>query len=160
VKPLTNNLYWVDAAGIGGSLRGAGICPYLGRSLAHELSMEKSQGRLAAEVIVATGHKLMLGTVRRCGRTRMGGWAVAQSPILRTTITLERLRKRGYQSLREHYFKVSPLLNEPPYTRSGTPSPYVRWCEAACKEAHRGLMAHGRLLDWEVVISNLLVKIQ
>jgi group II intron reverse transcriptase/maturase len=50
-------------------------------------------------------------------RTRMGGWAVAQSPILRTTITLDRLRKRGYQSLSEYYSKVSPLLNEPPYTR-------------------------------------------
>jgi RNA-directed DNA polymerase len=50
-------------------------------------------------------------------RTRMGGWAVALSPILRTTITLDRLRKRGYQSLSEHYAKVSPLLNEPPYTR-------------------------------------------
>jgi len=50
-------------------------------------------------------------------RTRMGGWAVAQSPILRTTITLERLRKRGYQSLSEHCSKVSPLLNEPPVTR-------------------------------------------
>lgn len=50
-------------------------------------------------------------------RTRMGGWAVAQSPILRTTITLERLRKKGYQSLSEHYSKVSPLLNEPPVTR-------------------------------------------
>jgi hypothetical protein len=49
-------------------------------------------------------------------RTRMGGWAVALSPILRTTITLDRLRKRGYQSLSEHYAKVSPLLNEPPYT--------------------------------------------
>lgn len=32
-------------------------------------------------------------------RTRMGGWAVAQSPILGTTITLKRLAKRGYQSL-------------------------------------------------------------
>lgn len=50
-------------------------------------------------------------------RTRMGGWAVAQSPILRTTITLQRLRKRGYQSLSEHYSKVSPLLNEPLSTR-------------------------------------------
>jgi RNA-directed DNA polymerase len=29
-------------------------------------------------------------------RTRMGGWAVAQSPILGTTITLKRLIKRGY----------------------------------------------------------------
>lgn len=51
-------------------------------------------------------------------RTRMGGWAVAQSPILRTTITLERLRKRGYQSLSDHYSKVSPLLNEPLSTRT------------------------------------------
>lgn len=50
-------------------------------------------------------------------RTRMGGWAVAQSPILRTTITLDRLRKRGYQSLLNHYMQVSPLLSEPPCTR-------------------------------------------
>jgi RNA-directed DNA polymerase len=50
-------------------------------------------------------------------RTRMGGWAVAQSPILVTTITLERLKKRGYESLLDYYFKVSPQLNEPLYTR-------------------------------------------
>jgi hypothetical protein len=37
----------------------------------------------------------------------MGGWAVAQSPILRTTITLERLNKRGYVSLGSLYQKVS-----------------------------------------------------
>ena len=40
-------------------------------------------------------------------RTRMGGWAVAQSPILGTTITLERLRKRGYISMFCLYQKVS-----------------------------------------------------
>ena len=40
-------------------------------------------------------------------RTRMGGWAVAQSPILRTTITLERLRNRGYVSMFSLYQKVS-----------------------------------------------------
>ncbi len=40
--------------------------------------------------------------------TRMGGWAVAQSPILGTTITLERLRKRGYVSLLEMYEKIAP----------------------------------------------------
>jgi RNA-directed DNA polymerase len=51
-------------------------------------------------------------------RTRMGGWAVAQSPILGTTITLERLIKRGYESLFSYYEKVSPQLNEPLYTRS------------------------------------------
>jgi group II intron reverse transcriptase/maturase len=50
-------------------------------------------------------------------RTRMGGWAVAQSPILGTTITIERLIKRGYQSMLTYYEKVSPQLNEPLYTR-------------------------------------------
>jgi len=39
-------------------------------------------------------------------RTRMGGWAVAQSPILGTTITLERLRRRGYISLSYVYQTV------------------------------------------------------
>lgn len=32
-------------------------------------------------------------------RTRMGGWAVAQSPILRTTITKSRLKRKGYKPL-------------------------------------------------------------
>lgn len=36
-------------------------------------------------------------------RTRMGGWAVAQSPILGTTITIKRLKMRGYVSLIEYY---------------------------------------------------------
>ena len=49
-------------------------------------------------------------------RTRKGGWAIAQSPILNTTITLERLRKRGYESLERYYQKVSPMFNEPLYT--------------------------------------------
>lgn len=50
-------------------------------------------------------------------RSRMGGWAIAQSPILGTTITIERLKKRGYLSLLEIYQKISPQLNEPLYTR-------------------------------------------
>ncbi|MBT5990970.1 MAG: group II intron reverse transcriptase/maturase [Bacteroidetes bacterium] len=50
-------------------------------------------------------------------RTRMGGWAVAQSPILGTTITVDRLKKRGYVSLLEIYKRISPQLNEPLYTR-------------------------------------------
>lgn len=50
-------------------------------------------------------------------RTRKGGWAIAQSPILGTTITLERLRKRGYESMLSYYEKVAPHLNEPLYTR-------------------------------------------
>src|SRR5690606_26990569 len=47
-------------------------------------------------------------------RTRMGGWAVAQSPILGTTVTLERLIKRGYESMFSYYAKVSPDLNSLP----------------------------------------------
>ena len=50
-------------------------------------------------------------------RTRMGGWAVAQSPILGTTITLVRLCKRGYEPMLSYYEKVAPHLNEPLYTR-------------------------------------------
>lgn len=50
-------------------------------------------------------------------RSRMGGWRIAQSPILVTTITLERLRKRGYESLLSYYGKVALRLNEPPCTR-------------------------------------------
>jgi len=43
-------------------------------------------------------------------RTRMGGWAVAQSPILRTTITLSRLRRRGYESMLSYYRKTIPEI--------------------------------------------------
>jgi len=42
-------------------------------------------------------------------RSRKGGWAIAQSPILNTTITVARLTQRGYESLLTHYLKVSPL---------------------------------------------------
>ena len=50
-------------------------------------------------------------------RTRKGGWAIAQSPILGTTITLKRLKKRGYLSLTELYIQLNPSLCEPPSTR-------------------------------------------
>ena len=50
-------------------------------------------------------------------RTRKGGWAVAQSPILITTITLKRLAAKGYEAMLDHYKKVAPHLNEPLYTR-------------------------------------------
>jgi group II intron reverse transcriptase/maturase len=50
-------------------------------------------------------------------RSKMGRWAVAQSPILGTTITLERLHKRGYQSMLDYYLKVAPHYNEPLYSR-------------------------------------------
>jgi len=47
-------------------------------------------------------------------RTRKGGWAVAQSPILGTTITVERLTRRGYESLLTHYFRVCPHYQSHP----------------------------------------------
>lgn len=42
-------------------------------------------------------------------RTRMGGWAVAQSPILGTTIKVALLKRKGYISMIDYYskFKVS-----------------------------------------------------
>jgi hypothetical protein len=46
-------------------------------------------------------------------RTRMGGWAVSQSPILVTTITVPRLKKRGNVPMLDYYLKVAPQLNEP-----------------------------------------------
>lgn len=49
-------------------------------------------------------------------RTRKGGWAIAQSPILGTTITLKRLKQKGYLSLTELYIQLNPSLCEPPST--------------------------------------------
>jgi len=50
-------------------------------------------------------------------RTRMGGWAVAQSPILGTTITIARMKKKGYVSLVDYYKKSKRIIIEPPSTR-------------------------------------------
>jgi group II intron reverse transcriptase/maturase len=43
-------------------------------------------------------------------RTRLGGWAVAQSPILGTTITLSRLRRKGYKAMLDYYLKTQPQI--------------------------------------------------
>ena len=53
----------------------------------------------------------------------MGGWAVAQSPILVTTVTLERLRKRGYEAMLACYEKIAPsrFTGTPLYTRPAWP---------------------------------------
>lgn len=56
-------------------------------------------------------------TAYQWSRSRMGGWATAQSPILGTTITIERLCKRGYESLLSYYQKVALYLSEPLVTR-------------------------------------------
>jgi RNA-directed DNA polymerase len=78
-------------------------------------------------------------------RSRMGGWAIAQSPILGTTITIARLAKRGYESLLTYYEKVAPHLNEPLYLPDGRQvrDPYVQWCERLTVRHS----PHGCLLD-------------
>jgi group II intron reverse transcriptase/maturase len=38
-------------------------------------------------------------------RSRMGGWAIAQSPMMRTTVTLDRLYRRGYLSFSTQFQK-------------------------------------------------------
>ncbi|MDB5264139.1 MAG: group intron-encoded protein LtrA [Adhaeribacter sp.] len=61
--------------------------------------------------------RLSIPTGQAYAWSRKGGWAVAQSPMLVTTITLKRLVKKGYESLLDYYQKVAPQLNEPLYTR-------------------------------------------
>jgi len=41
-------------------------------------------------------------------RSRKGGWAIAQSPIMGTTITIDRLIKRGYEPMLDHYLRIHP----------------------------------------------------
>jgi RNA-directed DNA polymerase len=42
-------------------------------------------------------------------RTRKGGWRVAQSPILGSTITVDRLKKRGYLAMLEYYQQIRSI---------------------------------------------------
>lgn len=67
-------------------------------------------------------------------RTRIGGWAAAQSPILKTTITIPRQKERGYESMQDYYQNVQVWFSEPPCTRTVC---------TVVGEAHGGLMAPG-----------------
>ena len=73
-------------------------------------------------------------------RSRKGGWAVAQSPILITTITLNRLEKRGYEAMLVLYEKLAPHLNS--LSRfSGKPLytwPVRTWCERRTPSVNAG----------------------
>ena len=51
-----------------------------------------------------------------CWECRTGGWTVAQSLIMITTITLKQLKKRGYVSLLDMYFKLNPPVCDHLYT--------------------------------------------
>jgi hypothetical protein len=57
------------------------------------------------------------GQVYAWSRSRMGGWTIAQSPILGTTITIESPKKRGYVPMLEIYKLISPQLNGPLLTK-------------------------------------------
>ncbi|PKP10613.1 MAG: hypothetical protein CVU09_06750 [Bacteroidetes bacterium HGW-Bacteroidetes-4] len=53
------------------------------------------------------------GTAYAWSLTKMGGSTVAQSPILDTTITVQRVKQRGFVPLVEHYqsFSKHPYKN-------------------------------------------------
>lgn len=53
---------------------------------------------------------------RKWSSPRIGGWATACSPILKTTITNARLASRGYEAMLPLYKSIAPHLNEPLYT--------------------------------------------
>lgn len=53
---------------------------------------------------------IIQGQAYAWSRTNMGGWAVAQSPILGTTITLSKLRRIGYESMLSYYLKTQPQI--------------------------------------------------
>ncbi len=63
----------------------------------------KKPGRKRKDLI---GLGVGQGQAYAWSRTRMGGWAVAQSPILKTTMTKARLEQRGYEQMLDHYHKV------------------------------------------------------
>jgi hypothetical protein len=67
----------------------------------------------------------------------MGGWAIAEGPILGTTITMERLAKRGYESLFSYYEKVSPQFNEPLYKRPARTYSGHAYAEASADKCER-----------------------
>jgi len=43
-------------------------------------------------------------------RTRMGGWPVALSPMLKTSLTIARLKRRGYVSMIDYYSKFKTSI--------------------------------------------------
>ncbi len=45
-------------------------------------------------------------------RSRMGGWAIAQSPIMKTTITIKRLQLKGYVSFQQQLSKSRRVMPE------------------------------------------------
>jgi len=53
-------------------------------------------------------HGVNQGDAYAWSRSRKGGWAIAQSPIMGTTITIDRLMKRGYEPMLVYYTRIHP----------------------------------------------------
>ena len=53
------------------------------------------------------------GTAYAWSRSRMGGWAVAGSPMMKTTVTQKRLKRKGYVEFHKYYHKFFIQLNPP-----------------------------------------------
>ncbi len=108
---------WVNyfrLASIQGKLKG--VDSWLRNRLRHCIWHDWKKPERKRKNLIRLG--IPAGQAYAWSRTRKGGWAVAQSPILVTTITLKRLVKKGYESLFDYYQKVAPQLNEPLYTRT------------------------------------------
>ena len=45
-------------------------------------------------------------------RSRMGGWAIAQSPMMKTTVTISRLEQKGYVSFARQLSKSRRVMPE------------------------------------------------
>lgn len=61
--------------------------------------------------------------------TRKGYWHIANSHILKTTITTDRLKQAGYVFLRDYYQRLESKLKELPCAEL-----YEGWCERTDKE--------------------------
>lgn len=58
-------------------------------------------------------------------RSRRGNWAIAQSPILGSTITVARLKSRGVMSMQDDHQQIRSGL-----MKRRIREPNVRWCES------------------------------
>jgi len=63
---------------------------------------KKPKRRIRAFIQLGVPHSW----ARRYGYSRMGGWAIACSPIMGTTITEARLRQKGYIPFLEYYHQI------------------------------------------------------
>ncbi len=74
-------------------------------------------------------------------RSRKGGWAIAQSPILGTTITISRLKRRGYISMLELHLSLNPSRYEPPYMQLNKMTECHLCKLGACSRTYGGVRA-------------------